>query len=161
MNPTGLVPTLQEDNFTLWESNAICRYLCHAHAPNSKLWPQDPHARGNIDHWMDAQQTLLNRPMGVVFWGLVRTPPDKQDMKAIMQGVQDTARVWGMVSAELAKHPYLAGDELTLADIPWGPHLHRWFTMEFDRPEVPHLRDWYDRMLQRPAYKQHLAGKVV
>ena len=42
MNPTGLVPTLQEDDFTLWESNAICRYLCHAHAPHSKLWPQEP-----------------------------------------------------------------------------------------------------------------------
>ncbi len=131
---------MQEDDFTLWESNAICRYLCHAHAPNSKLWPQDPHARGNIDRWMDAQQTLLNRPMGVVFWGLVRTPADQRDMKAITQGVQDAARVWGMVSAELAKHAYLAGDELTLADIPWGPHLHRWFNMDFDRPEVPHLR---------------------
>jgi glutathione S-transferase len=33
--------------------------------------------------------------------------------------------------------------------------------MDFERPDVPHLRSWYDRMLQRPAYKQHLAGKVV
>ena len=99
MNPTGLVPTLQEDDFTLWESNAICRYLCHAHAPHSKLWPQEPHARANVDRWMDAQQTLLNRPIGVVFWGLVRTPPDKRDMAAIRQGVEDAARVWGMVSA--------------------------------------------------------------
>ena len=88
MNPTGLVPTLQEDDFTLWESNAICRYLCHAHAPHSKLWPQEPHARANVDRWMDAQQTLLNRPIGVVFWGLVRTPPDKRDMAAIKQGVR-------------------------------------------------------------------------
>ena len=88
MNPTGLVPTLQEDDFTLWESNAICRYLCHAHAPHSKLWPQEPHARANVDRWMDAQQTLLNRPIGVVFWGLVRTPPDKRDMAAIAQGVR-------------------------------------------------------------------------
>src|SRR4029077_18656579 len=61
MNPTSLVPTLQEDDFTLWESNAICRYLCHAHAPHSRLWPQEPHTRANIDRWMDAQQTLLNR----------------------------------------------------------------------------------------------------
>jgi len=98
---------------------------------------------------------------GVVFWGLVRTPPDKRDMAAIEQGIKDAAHVWGMVSAELARHPYLAGDDLTLADIPWGPHLHRWFNMEFERPEVPHLRAWYDRLLQRPAYKQHLAGPVV
>jgi hypothetical protein len=52
-------------------------------------------------------------------------------------------------------------NDLTLADIPWGPHLHRWFNMDFARPEVPHLRAWYDRLLQRPAYKQHLAGPVV
>ena len=110
---------------------------------------------------MDAQQTLLNRPIGVVFWGLVRTPEDKRDMAAIKQGIEDAARIWGMVSAQLAKHPYLAGDVLTLADIPWGPHLHRWFNMDFDRPDVPHLRAWYDRLLQRPAYKQHLAGPVV
>ena len=45
MNPTGLVPTLQEDDFTLWESNAILRYLLPAHAPGSALWPRDPHAR--------------------------------------------------------------------------------------------------------------------
>ena len=110
---------------------------------------------------MDAQQTLLNRPIGMVFWGLVRTPPDKRDMTAIQEGIEGAARVWRMVSAELARHPYLAGEDLTLADIPWGPHLHRWFNMTFDRPEVPHLRAWYDLLLERPAYKAHLAGKVV
>jgi glutathione S-transferase len=50
MNPTGLVPTLQEDDFTLWESNAIVRYLAEVHAPGSTLWPSEAHARANIDH---------------------------------------------------------------------------------------------------------------
>jgi glutathione S-transferase len=161
MNPTGLVPTLQEDHFTLWESNAILRYICAAHAPDSPLWPREPHARANVDRWMDAQQTVLNRSMTVLFWGLVRTPPEKRDDAAIKQAVVDTARVWHMVSAQLAHHPYLVGDALTLADFPWGPHLHRWFSMKFDRPEVPHLRRWYDRLLERPAYKEHLAGPVA
>jgi len=82
-------------------------------------------------------------------------------MAAIRQGIEDAARVWGMASAELARHPYLAGNDLTLADIPWGPHLHRWFNMDFDRPLIPHLRAWYDRLLARPAYKRHLTGPVV
>ena len=161
MNPTGLVPTLQEDLFTLWESNAILRYLCTEYARDSPLWPQQPRARANIDRWMDAQQTVLNRPMSAVFWGLVRTPPEKRDAAAIQAAITETARVWSIVSAQLAHHPFLAGDELTLADFPWGPHLHRWFNMAFDRPDVPYLRAWYDRLLQRPAYKQHLAGPVV
>lgn len=157
MNPTGLVPTLQEGDFTLWESNAICRYLCHAHAPHSPLWPQDPQARGRIDRWMDAQQTVLNRPMGVVFWGLVRTPPEKRDAATIAQGIADTAKAYALIGEELTKHPYVAGDRLTLADIPWGVHVHRWFTMAFDRPDVPGLRAWYDRLLERPAYRAHVA----
>src|SRR6202012_5219917 len=80
MNPTGLVPTLQEDDFTLWESNAIVRYLTR---DNPGLFPPGARARANVDRWMDAQQTTMNRPMTVVFWGLVRTPPEKRDLKAV------------------------------------------------------------------------------
>src|SRR4029077_4225933 len=64
MNPTGLVPTLQEDDFTLWESNVILRYLHAAYTPSSPLFPTEVHARANVDRWMDAQQTVFNRPMG-------------------------------------------------------------------------------------------------
>lgn len=156
MNPTRLVPTLQEDDFTLWESNAILRYLCHAHAPGSTLWPQDPRTRANIDRWMDAQQTQLNRPMGVVFWGLVRTPPEKRDPAAIAQGIADTAQAYGLIEPLLGRHAYIAGPDFTLADIPWGVHAHRWFNMEFDRPTLPNVRIWYDRLRERPAYRQHI-----
>lgn len=161
MNPTGLVPTLQEDDFTLWESNVILRYLCHAHAPHSTLWPQDPHARANIDRWMDAQQTVLNRPMGVVFWGLIRTPADKRDPAAIAQGIADAAKAYGMIEPLLGKHPYIAGADFTLADIPWGVHAHRWFNMDFDRPALPNLRAWYDRLCERPAYRQAVVSCPV
>jgi len=161
MNPTGLVPTLQEDEFTLWESNVILRYLCSAHAPHSTLWSEDARVRANIDRWMDAQQTQLNRPMGVVFWGLVRTPPEKRDAAAIAEGVAAAAKAYGLIEAELAKHAYIAGPSFTLADIPWGVHAHRWFNMTFDRPSLPHLRAWYDRLCERPAYRQHIAGCPV
>lgn len=158
MNPTGLVPTLQEDDFTLWESNAILRYLCAAHAPESPLWPREPKARANVDRWMDAQQTVLNRPMGVVFWGLVRTPADKRDPAAIAQGVADATKAWGLIEPYLGRHAHIAGEAFTLADIPWGVHAHRWFNMEFERPPLPNLRAWYDRLLQRPAYQQHIVS---
>lgn len=161
MNPTGLVPTLQEDDFTLWESNAILRYLCHAHAPHSMLWPQDPHARANVDRWMDAQQTVLNRPMGVVFWGLIRTPADKRDPAAIAQGIADAAKAYGMIEPLLAKHAYIAGPDFSLADIPWGVHAHRWFNMDFERPRLPALQAWYDRLCERPAYKEHIVACPV
>ncbi|MBN8875510.1 MAG: glutathione S-transferase family protein [Rhodospirillales bacterium] len=161
MNPTGLVPTLQEDDFTLWESNAICRYLCQAYAPGNPIWPQDARARGGADRWMDAQQTVLGPPMTAVFWGLVRTPPEKRDMAVITKGIQDAARAYGLIAAKLQHAPYVAGETFTLADIPWGVHVHRWFNIDFDRPEIPGLRAWYDRLCERPAYQTHVAGLPV
>ena len=164
MNPTGLVPTLQEGDFTLWESNVILRYLHAAYAPDSPLFPKEVHARANVDRWMDAQQTTFNRPMSQVFWGLVRTPADKRDMAAIAQAIQDTSKAWAMVEAELKQHPFIAGDSFTLCDIPWGGHAHRWFSMDYlglERPEFPAIRAWYDRLRERPGYQQHIVATPV
>ena len=161
MNPTGLVPSFQEDDFTLWESNAIMRYVCNAYTPDSPLWPSDQRARAVVDQWMDAQQTVQNRPAGVVFLGMVRTAPEKRDNAAIGQAVADTGRAYGMIAARLAKTPYICGDTLTLADIVWGVHVHRWFVMDIDRPDMPALRDWYDRLLSLPIYKEHSARALV
>ena len=164
MNPTGLVPTLQEGDFTLWESNAILRYLAQTHAAGTTLWPTDPRERADIDRWMDAQQTILNRPMSAVFWGLVRTPPDKRDLKAVETAVAETARAWSMIETRLDRFGYVAGADFTLCDIPWGVHAHRWFGMDYQgltRPEMPALRAWYDRLCQRPAYRQHVTATPI
>ncbi|MGH7120270.1 MAG: glutathione S-transferase family protein [Acetobacteraceae bacterium] len=156
MNPNGLVPTLQEDDFTLWESNAILRYLCHVYAPHSPLWPDDAHARANIDRWMDWQQTTLGPPIGVIFWNLVRTRPEQRDQAAIDTAIKNCTRIWGILEAELARHPYVGGQEFTIGDIPLGVHVHRWFKMAFDRPALPHLEAWYNRLRERAAYRSHI-----
>jgi glutathione S-transferase len=162
MNPTKLVPTLQEDEFTLWESNAILRYLCNTNPDAAgTLWPQAPHQRANVDRWLDAQQTVHNRPASVIFLGLVRTPEAERDLAAIKAATADTARAYGYLEPHLAAHPYITGDHLTLADIAWGVHVHRWFAMPVDRPEMPHLRAWYDRLLENPIYREHIARPLV
>ena len=161
MNPTGLVPTLQEESFALWESNAILRYLGQVHASGTALWPADAQARAKIDHWMDAQQTVLNRPMGGVFWGLVRTPPDKRDMAAIKKAAVDAGKLFGRLDAHLADRRYVAGQHFTMGDIPVGCFVHRWYALEIERPELKNLRTWYDRLATRPAYAKHIMVKLT
>jgi glutathione S-transferase len=163
MNPTGLVPTLEEDEFTLWESNAICRYLAASDQAGEAVWPTDLRARAHIDRWMDAQQTVLNRPQSVVFQGLVRQKPEERDMKAISAAMSQADRAWLMLQAEieLAGGGYVCGSSLTLADVAWGVHVHRWFSLPVTRSDAPVLRAWYDRLLARPAYKAHCAGALV
>ncbi len=159
MNPNSVVPTLQEDGFTLWESNVILRYLCDAHAPGSPLWPEEVRARAHIDRWMDWVQTTLSRPQSVVFQGLIRTPPEQRDTTAIDAAFVELGRIYGILDAALARHGqgYLAGPDYTLADIAVGPHLHRWFQFPMTRPHQPHLEAWYQRLLARPVYRTHCA----
>ncbi len=65
MNPMGLVPTLQEeDGWSVWEANTICRYLCNAHAPDSPLYPKAPRARAEVETWMDWSLGARHRPDG-------------------------------------------------------------------------------------------------
>jgi len=161
MNPTGLVPTLEEDGFVLWESNAILRYLCQAHAAGSGFYPPQPRARAIVDQWLDFQQCELNKPLTVVFWGLVRTAAEKRDMAAIQAAAKDSGRVWAMVDAALENHAYVAGDALTIADMALGVHVHRWFSFAIDRPEATHLRAWYERLLARPVYAEHIARPLT
>lgn len=157
LNPNGIVPTLVEDAFVLWESNAILRYLAAAHAAGTPLWPDDLHARAGIDRWMDWQQTVLGPPMTVVFWGLVRTEPDRRDLQAILSAVQKLSGIYAILEKVLSWHHYIGGHDFSPCDIAIGVHAHRWFSFELERPHHPHLRAWYDRLLARPAFAEHVA----
>lgn len=157
MNPFALVPVLRDGDFAMFESNAINRYLCNAYAPDSPLYPRDVQQRGLVDKWLDAQQTCLSPPMGVVFSGLIRTPPAQRDNAAISAGVAEAGRIWAMLDGRLTGRDFINGADLTLADIAWGVHAHRWFTMTIVRPDSLNLHKWYDRLLARPGYARHVA----
>src|SRR5262245_41597867 len=82
MNPNGLVPTLEEDDgFLLWESNSIVRYLAAKHGVG-KLEPKDLRTQASAGRWMDWQLSVAGPALNPVFWGLIRTPPEKRDQTA-------------------------------------------------------------------------------
>ena len=155
MNPMGLVPTLVEDGFSLFESNAITRYLCEKRGHGS-LCPADPRVRATADAWMDWQQTVCAPMMRPVFWGLVRTPEAERDHGAINAGIERGYEVWGVLDRRLADHPFVAGDTLTMGDIPIGPQAHRWFNLVEKRPAMPNLEAWYRRLTERPAFRKNV-----
>ena len=90
-----------------------------------------------------------------VFFATVRTEPDKRDPAAIARFAEAAARIWQFLDAQLSGRPFLAGDSLTMGDIPLGALVHRYFQLDVARPELPHVRAWYDRLSERPAYREH------
>ena len=163
MNPPGLVPSLKDGATVLFESNSIIRYLCNAYAPDSPLYPNLPGPRAEVEAWMDFQQTAQSRPASTIFLGLVRTPAGKRDGAAIAAAVAELGRVWAICAARAtAQGGFLCGPGLTLADIAFAPHLHRWFNMAIDnRPEVAGLRDWYSAMAAHAGFRRHVAVTVA
>ena len=151
MNPNGLVPTLDEDGFILWESHSIIRYLSAKHG-KGVLWPMDERIRAVSNQWMDwafsFQANFRN-----VFWGLVRTPPEKRDLKAIEEGRAKCAAMLDILDAALADRHYVAG-MFSMGDIPLGCHVQLWMRLPIERPKHPNLAGWFERLCARPAYKK-------
>lgn len=153
MNPNGLVPTIRDGDFVLWESNAIVRYLAARYAPE-RLVPQAMTTRASADRWMDWTTSSFAAPFRDVFWGTVRTAPDQRDIAAIEAGRQKSAALLAMVDQALAGQPYLSGDAFGMGDIPLGCFAYAWFGMPIERPDLPHLAAWYERLAARPAYRK-------
>lgn len=157
MNPNSLVPTLEEaDGFTLWESNSILRYLAAKHA-NRTLEPADLKARARAHMWMDWQLSVMTPAITPVFWGLIRTPPEQRDAKAIATGKEKTVIAAQIMDAQLGKTAYLAGNEFSYGDIPLGIMIYRYMQLIPERPATPHLDRWYAAISSRAAFKAQVA----
>ena len=155
MNPNGLVPTLEEDGFVLWESNAIVRYLAAKYGAGT-LEPADLRLRARASSWMDWQLTVAAPALTPVFWGLVRTPPEKRDQAAIEASKIKTIAAMKIVDAQLANSAFLAGDTLSVGDIPAALMAYRFRRLVPERPALEHLERWFAAIEQRPAFKQHV-----
>lgn len=155
LNPNGLVPTIEDGSFVLWESNSIMRYLVDKYG-RGRLLPATPEGRANAHRWMDWQLTTLGPAITPLFWGLVRTPEEKRDPAAIENARQKSAQAWQILDRHLERSRYLAGDDFTIGDIPLGVWAYRWFNLPVERPEMARLGAWYELLCRRPPYKTHI-----
>jgi len=160
MNPNSLVPTIDDDGFVLWESNVIVRYLAAKHATGT-LMPEGHAARASAEMWMDWQQTVVHPAITPVFWNLIRTPEAERDMAAVAANTEKLRVALGRLDAHLANQDFIAGNQLTVADIPLGCATYRWFALPVEHGDTPNVRAWYQRLTERPAYQGHVMLPVT
>lgn len=158
MNPNGRVPTMVDGDFVLWESNSVMRYLCMAYGQGSPIYPQSPKARAAVDRWLDWTLSTLQPVDRPVFWGLVRTPPEKRDMVQLQQAADAEGVVWRVAEAQLASRRFIEGDQFTIADIAIGAFARRWFGVEgVTKAKLPNLERWFGEIAQRSAFVRFIA----
>ncbi len=148
-NPNSLVPLIEDDGFVLWESNVIVRYLGARHG--GTFYPHALAHRFDAERWMDWQQTTLNPAGRDAFVQLIRVAPEKRNQALIDASIAATEPLLDMLEAHLASCQFMAGDTLTMADIPIACEMHRWSGLPIAHAERPHLARWYAGMRALPA----------
>jgi glutathione S-transferase len=149
-NPNALVPMIEDDGFALWESNVIVRYLGARHAAGT-FYPEDLRERFDAERWMDWQQTTLNPAGRDAFVQLIRIPAEQRNEALVQASIAATEPLLAMLDAHLARRAFMAGDRLTMADVPIACEMHRWWGLPLPRSDHPHLARWYAGLCDSPA----------
>ena len=153
MNPNGLVPTLDEDGFIVWESHTIVRYLADKYG-KGVLRPMDLLPRTIANQWMDWAFSFQGSVRDA-FWNLIRTPAEKRDLKAVEASRVKSGEMARILDAALADRMYVAG-AFSMGDIPIGCEVQRWMRLPMVRPKLPNLEAWFERLCARPAFKKNV-----
>lgn len=152
LNPNGFVPTIEDGDFLLWESNVIVRYLAQKHE-EGRLCPRDIRMRFDAERWMDWQATVFWPALRPLFIQLIRTTPGQRDASTIERSTEMSLAALRILDTSLQDRRYLAGDDFSMGDIPAAVATHRWLSLDVDHPKLHNVTRWYDLMTTRYAFE--------
>jgi glutathione S-transferase len=150
MNPSKLVPMLEDGDFRLTESSAILKYL--AEKSNLPSYPRDLKERARVNERMDWINTQLCRDLA---YGLVypqifpfHKRPTDEHQKAQLVWAKERAQGWMKVLDQslIGKQPYLCGDKITIADYFASSFVSLAEFIRVDFGSYPNVKRWYERM---------------
>ena len=150
MNPMQKVPTLVDGDTVVWQSNSILRYL--ASKSGSALYPADAAARSRVERWMDWLLAELNPAYLAGF---------RDAKKAEGERAPDTATNLGnelkLLEGALAKTPFVASAQFSLADVALGPIVKRCIGFPLGLPAFPKTQAWLGELQKRPSFQKATA----
>ncbi|OVA15987.1 Glutathione S-transferase [Macleaya cordata] len=160
IQPFGQVPAFQDENITLFESRAICRYVCDKYANRGKkgLFGMNPLEKASIDQWLEAEGQTFNPPSSVLVFQLAFAPRMKlkQDHGLIKQNEEKLKKVLDLYDRRLGESRFLAGEEFTLADLSHLPNTQ--YLVSTDRGELftsrKNVGRWWDEISGRASWKK-------
>jgi thioredoxin reductase/glutathione S-transferase len=156
LNPNGRIPTIDDDGYVLWESNAICRYLVMQYAPEA-MYGNDVRTFASATRWQDFENNELLPPQHELVMELVRLPVEQRSADNLAKARAAFNKRLEIIEAQLGQSRFMVGDRFTFGDIPIGIRVHRWVLLEAERPRFPNIERWYAGLVERPAFQRFTA----
>ena len=162
LNPNKKIPTLEDDGFVLWESNAILFYMA-AKCPDRGLWPPDLKGQADVLRWLAWQSAHWDaESVGMVAYEksskavLGTVPPDPA---FIARGEQNFGRFAAVLNDTLKGRTWLIGERLTIGDFSIGALVPTAQRLQLPVGEFPEIVRWYKGLATLPGWKQAVATK--
>ena len=154
LNPIGRVPAIDDDGFKVFESAVIIKYL--ASKNNSPLYPQDLQKRTIIDQWIDfanihVATALARLTFNRVMYKLLNV---EKDERSLNDGIKFLGNFLPLIEKQLKANKYLAGNEMSLADINLLAVLDPAELSSLDLTVYPSINNWRKDLKGQPFYKK-------
>lgn len=159
INPRGNVPALKDGNFVIREGAAILTYLIESN--QSPLLPKGGHERATSLEWLAFANSTLHPAYGRCFFLGRHLGDNAADSPIYGAAIEMIQKHWDEIEGELKKHDYIAGKEITVADIlltvisNWTPNLK--MPIHFGEK----TKSLFKRIIQRPAFQKALEKEEV
>ena len=138
INPMGKVPAIVDGDFKLWESGAILLYLAEKYGP-----PLTLEQRSEINQWI----LFANATLGI---GIFVETSRAKEMPVLFPPLNQC----------FSQHPYLLGDEFTVADVAVGSILaYMPLMLKLDFADYPGIKGYLERITARPGYLKSIAAR--
>ena len=185
LNPSGVVPTLVDDGNPITESSIIMEYIDDCFPDAVPLTPTDPALRAKMRLWLKFSENVGFDAIFLPTWAVlsVKTAKslDAEALNEVISRIPTAERRdrWKKIAGEgfaesefeeaiakmincldkleegLSSGPWLAGEQLSLADLANIPYVERIHTLHpemFEEATYPNLMDWEKRMRARPSF---------
>lgn len=152
LNPNATIPVVIDQDFVIWQSNSIIRYLANEYG-GATLYPTEAKKRAEVDQWIDWQGIELNNSWTYALMHFVRHSEEHQDLKLLEKSVQAWTKNMFILDQQLEQTgKYVVGESFSLADIVIGLSVQRWYLTAFEKPNYKNIQSYYERLSLRDAY---------
>lgn len=159
-NPLGKVPVLETPYGSIFEANAILRYVAKFRGDNNLLGGSF-FEQAQVDQWIDFTANEVEAPRAI--WLLPIYGVLAYDEEAYQNARKDVEKALTVVNDKLAKRTFLVGNSITIADISLAAALHGMYAKVFDaafRGRFVHVQRWFETVANQDEFKKFM-GPVV
>lgn len=150
LNPAKKIPVFVDDDYVLWESNAILLYLGRKYAPN-RIFSDDPSTFGLISQWLLYGKTTIDASLAPARYLSVFIPEEKRDHARLAELQSAGMNALSVLNGHLADNDWLA-PSYSIADIGCFPYVSLAHEGGIDLTKYPNVNRWCDDIRSQDGF---------